>query len=765
MSTVAALTFGGSAIRPAQRETAASLACSVLNSTQLRQIPHSPRSTLLQAQSRGETSAGGEKFIYAGDVLEEARRMSSNFIFEDSDDMEVWEHDERLAATSSSSAVGSEVKGALDPQQLTDVLTAYSAEQGFREVGTETLRDSLGQRETTGLILLDVRSKEEFEGGHVPSALNIPLDKLATSAKDGWLGDCKTRPIAVICKSGSRSAQAAVKLTKVLGFEDVVNVSGGTEGWMTSGSPFPRRLWLGGFIVLLLLTAWASHRQVQVTTNDAPTWVKGRRNLQQQEDPLVALMFLTRGPMPLEPVWREFMEASAMIEPIDSSAIQARKPHVTKLAQAYTRDQAAEQFQQQQQQQQQRSEDQEAMESLARQQVASEDNSKRLPVADDGRRLQKKIPWSGPWSFFAGTRKPPQPKQPSKQGSSAEWTWSARAQRDIIAMQHLFSVYVHCPPDFFYAPGNLFFGYEIPGRVPVTWGQWSVVEGERILLRTALKNTANQRFILLSETCLPLGPPHMLYLQFLSERLARINACKQDTVEDAYRRGLDRWQPAMNTARLQRRHWRKSAQWFSLSRRHAAAVAADFHAAPLFEEHCYSYLPGRDLPVPAKVQVLLEQNITVQRRTCVADEHYVPTLLAMHGLDSETDCMGMMTHTSWTWPAWSPKTYAHWQITPSFLDPLRKMWFKEEACDWGAAQRSASTNFRLHGSRAALSSLPHWRPLRSTRSTMQVQPYVPLGPGCSLIARKFDLSSLDAAMRLGADCENGFGWSTFCYLP
>lgn len=70
--------------------------------------------------------------------------------------------------------------------------------------------------------------------------------------------------------------------------------------------------------------------------------------------------------------------------------------------------------------------------------------------------------------------------------------------------------------------------------------EWVQVEGERILLRTALKTLANQRFVLLSETCLPLGPPHVLYLQYLSEPLARINACKQDTVEDAYRRGLDR---------------------------------------------------------------------------------------------------------------------------------------------------------------------------------------------------------------------------------
>ena len=114
-------------------------------------------------------------------------------------------------------------------------MTVPAESAGFREVGIEALRDQLGQRATSGLMLLDVRSKEEFESGHLPSALNVPLDKLSTCAKDGWLGDCKTRPIAVVCKSGSRSAQAAVKLTKVLGFEDVVNVSGGTEGWMTAG--------------------------------------------------------------------------------------------------------------------------------------------------------------------------------------------------------------------------------------------------------------------------------------------------------------------------------------------------------------------------------------------------------------------------------------------------------------------------------------------------------------------------------------------------
>ncbi|KAK9831707.1 hypothetical protein WJX74_006651 [Apatococcus lobatus] len=706
------------------------------------------------------------------------------------------------------------------------------------------------------------------------------------------------------------------------------------------------RLWFLAFLVLVSLTAWANHRQVQVTSKDAPPWTTGRRALQQgtplqQDVPKVALMFLTRGPMPLEPVWREFMEASAMIEPINPAAIQARKPHVSRArssrtlhavegnpAAAWSRseqpiaetqnpaavginsmkpgpaimtgtgslhpasqsllahtaslsgqqhhefnhtqllhaghtdaadiarataavskpDQQAvsstsrswSQGQAPASQQdtssnkriphqqsspgnangmqradvsdmpltlstnasvqhpagkqslvigdtvsragaarslaQQSSTDSATEDVIKENAAAGASNPVGLTMAADGsdkkpllgsRRSRPRRPLSlaGLWRSLWGAKHTPHGSYPSQQGSSAEWSWTARAQRDIIAMQHMFSVYVHCPPDFFYAPGNLFAGYEVPGRVPVTWGQWSVVEGERILLRTALRTLANQRFVLLSETCLPLGPPHVMYLQYLSEPLARINACKQDTVEDAYRRGLDRWQPAMKTAQLDRKHWRKSAQWFSLSRRHAAAVAADFHAAPLFEEHCYSYLPGRDLPIPAKVQALLEQNITVERRTCVADEHYVPTLMAMHGLDDETDCLGMMTHTSWVWPAWSPNTYANWQISHTILQPLRKGWFTEEQCDWALAARVASTHFQLRASGAALASLPHWQLKTSTFKPSQVQPYAPMHAGCSLVARKFDLGALDAVMRLAANCEAGFGWSSFCYQP
>jgi rhodanese-related sulfurtransferase len=56
-----------------------------------------------------------------------------------------------------------------------------------------------------GAIILDVRSKGEFEGGHIKGALNIPLDQLRNNFSK--LKD-KNKPIITCCASGMRSASA-----------------------------------------------------------------------------------------------------------------------------------------------------------------------------------------------------------------------------------------------------------------------------------------------------------------------------------------------------------------------------------------------------------------------------------------------------------------------------------------------------------------------------------------------------------------------------
>lgn len=73
-------------------------------------------------------------------------------------------------------------------------------------------------RNTSGAVLLDVRTPEEYRDGHVPGAVNLPLDRLA----EGELP--QDRPVFAYCLSGARSAQACAWL-KRRGYE-AVNLGG-----------------------------------------------------------------------------------------------------------------------------------------------------------------------------------------------------------------------------------------------------------------------------------------------------------------------------------------------------------------------------------------------------------------------------------------------------------------------------------------------------------------------------------------------------------
>jgi phage shock protein E len=76
-----------------------------------------------------------------------------------------------------------------------------------------------------GAIIVDVRSKGEYNGGHIKGSLNIPLDSLASNLH--LLKD-KSNPIITCCASGMRSA-AAKNTLKAKGYATVHN--GG--GWLS----------------------------------------------------------------------------------------------------------------------------------------------------------------------------------------------------------------------------------------------------------------------------------------------------------------------------------------------------------------------------------------------------------------------------------------------------------------------------------------------------------------------------------------------------
>ncbi|MFA6121285.1 MAG: rhodanese-like domain-containing protein [Sideroxydans sp.] len=83
-----------------------------------------------------------------------------------------------------------------------------------------------------GALLLDVREPDEYAAVHAVNAKLIPLGEVGTRLKE--IEAYKDKPVAVICRSGRRSAQA-VSLLKESGFTQVVNVEGGTSAWVQAG--------------------------------------------------------------------------------------------------------------------------------------------------------------------------------------------------------------------------------------------------------------------------------------------------------------------------------------------------------------------------------------------------------------------------------------------------------------------------------------------------------------------------------------------------
>jgi rhodanese-related sulfurtransferase len=80
-----------------------------------------------------------------------------------------------------------------------------------------------------GGILLDVREPEEWEEGHAPGAVHIPLGLLPDALADLRRGT----PIVVVCRSGHRSALATEWLGTA-GF-DARNLVGGMQEWAHAG--------------------------------------------------------------------------------------------------------------------------------------------------------------------------------------------------------------------------------------------------------------------------------------------------------------------------------------------------------------------------------------------------------------------------------------------------------------------------------------------------------------------------------------------------
>ncbi|WP_306521939.1 rhodanese-like domain-containing protein [Rheinheimera sp.] len=116
------------------------------------------------------------------------------------------------------------------------------AKSQIREINVQQLALQLNDPHT---ILIDVREPDEFNAGHIHSAVNYPRGVLemrihqhptvaAICETDQALATLAGKAVYLLCRSGARSALAALSLQQ-MGFTQVYSVSGGFQAWQEAG--------------------------------------------------------------------------------------------------------------------------------------------------------------------------------------------------------------------------------------------------------------------------------------------------------------------------------------------------------------------------------------------------------------------------------------------------------------------------------------------------------------------------------------------------
>ncbi|MED6124396.1 hypothetical protein PIB30_058539 [Stylosanthes scabra] len=211
-------------------------------------------------------------------------------------------------------------------------------------------------------------------------------------------------------------------------------------------------------------------------------------------------------------------------------------------------------------------------------------------------------------------------------------------ERFFFGHSNFFNIYVHAPPGYHLDVSNssAFYRRQIPSQA-VSWGTVALADAERRLLANALLDFSNERFVLLSESCIPVYNFPTVYRYLIDSFHSFV-----ESYDDPSRYGRGRYSRSM-LPDIQLRHWRKGSQWFELSRVLAVYIVSDTRYYTLFRKYC--------------------------KPACYPDEHYIQTFLNMfHG--------NLNSNRTVTWVDWSqggphPATYGRANITVNFLQAIR----------------------------------------------------------------------------------------------
>ncbi|MFC7862689.1 MULTISPECIES: rhodanese-like domain-containing protein [Streptomyces] len=106
------------------------------------------------------------------------------------------------------------------------------------------------------LTVIDVRTPGEYAGGHIPGALNIPLDQLDRALPE-IRGAAERGEVLVVCASGARSENACQKLAGQ--GVHTATLAGGTGAWAAQGQELDRPA------ACDVKAVWSMDRQVRLT--------------------------------------------------------------------------------------------------------------------------------------------------------------------------------------------------------------------------------------------------------------------------------------------------------------------------------------------------------------------------------------------------------------------------------------------------------------------------------------------------------------------
>lgn len=230
--------------------------------------------------------------------------------------------------------------------------------------------------------------------------------------------------------------------------------------------------------------------------------------------------------------------------------------------------------------------------------------------------------------------------------------------RTVTTQQLLYSIYVHTNPDtptISFPATSAFHGRVLQHSLPVRWFSWSFVEVMRFMVSVALCDPANQRLVFVSDSCVPLYSPTLVYQQLMHENKSRLNACHhtrggghplvcadQGVIHEwacsshcstcilslhtlmclsPQEAGVWRWNDALEGPLFRKDDWRKSMTWTALTAPVAKMFATEQTIAAVFEEHCNG-------------------------GNCPPEEHYLPSMLAAYGKENWTACTAGVTLTT-----------------------------------------------------------------------------------------------------------------------